>query len=203
MRMLTGLRRETGRYLQLSGGVFLTGVDHRACGDGGTLRQAVAAALDEGRTLGATLDGSFRCAPELLRREAAGRRAPTPGNTGVIRWHAELSGTMTELSPGNLHALLGGGTETGQGGLTRLTPGGAPGMTDGLCWVGDTGGGLAVIALDRAVNTGGLTLRFGGEREGRIPFTLEAWQRSDDGEMPPFAVLLLEENGEDEESAAE
>lgn len=194
--MLTAMTDRTPAHLQLGEGVFLTGVDRRACPDGPSLRRAVTLALAEGRTLGMTRrGGSFLCRPELLRREEAGHRQPDRDNTAVIRWQAELRGVMSEVTPETAAYLLGGRTEA-QDGVTAITPGRTPGHIHGLCWAGDLGDGLVCICLDEAVCETGMQLRFAPGQAGELPFRFTAVQTDPAETEPPFSVLILEEGAD-------
>lgn len=195
--MLTGLRPESMRHLQLGEGVFLEGFDPSALTSCQALADTLALRLEDGKgVLGATVGVSvFRCVPRLRCLEAGGLRAPTPGNMVNDGWTVRLTGTLREFSPDNLQRVLPGAyaQAQGEGLLLRVASTLRPGdFLPQLCWVGHTGGGLMLIELTHVLNTAGAVWSFVPRGEGTLPFVFEAHtEMEEDAAHAPCRILLF------------
>lgn len=194
--MLNALTPRTASHLQLGAGVFLRGLELPPDVTAETLRTLVARALeDDAMTLGLTTGGGeFRCVPMLRSPAEEARRAPLIDSVLLDGWVVTLSGTMAELTPDNLASAMPGACLERRGRVTELllwTDAVEPLPT--LCWVGDTGAGMALIELTDVINTSGAVFHFAARGEGRMPFQFRAHQRLPGDEYAPCRVLLLEE----------
>ena len=185
------------RSLQLGAGVLLEDFDPAGAGSG-ALREAVLQAReDPERRLGATReDTCFRVTPFLAEHPAEGRRCAALGDSGLQRVEVRLTGTLLEVTPRNLLRLACFGRAARVPGGVRLDMplGGPPVCLRNLCWAGDlSDGGLLVIQLPCAVNTGGITLDSRPGEAGAMPFSFTALAdpRAPE-ETAPFAIWLME-----------
>ncbi len=193
--ILTPMRPDALRHVQLGAGIFLTGLDLDGAASAAQLREQVADALRQDRgVLGLTRGGgSLQCKPVLRHTQADGLRLPTPETTFVDGWQVTLSGTLVELRPETLALTLPGASVTAEGRKTtlRLLPDLNPGaFVPRLVWVGDTLGGLMAVELRNALCTSGCRLTFGDRKEAALPFTFEA--HADSQAEVPVRVVFLE-----------
>lgn len=195
--MLTGFHAGTPCHMLLGEGLFLRDFDCGAADNADELRGLIAdAILDGTRMLGATRGGgSFSCQPMLHQLDAdAMRTASAPGmvNDG---WQVRMTGTLLEVTPTNLAALLPGARIRQKGRMTTLTV--QTDLTEGdflprLCWIGDTPRGFVLIELTCALNIAGAVLTFQEHGESELPFVFQAHRPGwEDGEAP-FRILFFE-----------
>lgn len=193
--MITGLSPLTFARMQLNAGVFLREFDYSACADVQALRTALASALeDESKRIGATRGGgTFECIPQMREIEADGKRFDFVGSTVLDGWTVRMTGTLLEIVPQNLALVIGAADVTGE--TNRRT---VRARTDllardyikSLVWVGDTGGGFLLIALQNALSTAGATFTFADRGEGTLPFEFRAHMADVQGTgHAPFEIL--------------
>ena len=200
--MLKGLRKSSFSQIQLNAGVFLRDVDWRSAADASELKQLIAAAMeDPHHALGLTRSGgSFTCKPTVRYMEADGLRSDTVGATLCDRWEVRLSGTMLEMTPENMALCLACAETEETAAGTRLTSRGE--LTEASCipsllWVGSmAGGGLLLIELKNALNTGGVSLDFRDRGEGTLPFSFLAHADADDDALPFEIFFMKKGDGE-------
>ena len=193
--MLTTLTDRTVGNLQLGAGAFLLGLDLDAAATATALREQIAEALErDDQTLGMTTGGGwFRCTPALRSTGEEARRPPTVGDTLLDGWVVTLSGTMVELTPEHVSAVLPGSRVSRTGRVAELT---LPGLLSPedylprLCWVGDTSRGLVAIELTGAMNVAGAAFHFVERGEGTVPFEFRAHQEQPGGDAPCRVVFL-------------
>lgn len=180
--MITGLRPETFKNLQLNAGVFLRNFSYSAVKDKDELETAILAALEAGgdKILGATIGGgSFQCTPSIRQIEADGMRYPIVGSTVNDMWTVKLTGTMKECRPQNFKDALicADMTTNTAGNITTLKVRTDIKVSDyipSLCWVGDTSRGFVMIDLLNALNLTGANFTFTDKGEGTLPFEFQA-----------------------------
>lgn len=198
--MITGLRPDTFRNLQLNAGVFLVNFDADAHTDAAALEDAILAALEDGANiLGATIGGgTFAAEPSIRQIEADGMRYPIIGSTVNDMWTVKLSTTLKEVTPDNFkRALIACDMDTSKENVTVLTV-----RTDiqesdyipTLCWVGDTSKGFVMIELSNALNLSGASFTFTDKGEGTLPVEFQG-HVSDLSKMDhaPFRVIFFDE----------
>lgn len=197
--MITPLRTETYKNLQLNAGAFLYGFDYSTYTDATALRTALATALqDETKILGATRGGgTFVVTREMREPDVDGKRYSFKGGRFADSMDAHLGGTLVEIHPGVMAKVIAGGESTTSGNVTTVKAHTAITDTDyidKLVWVGDmSDGGLILIALKNALNTNGLTLTFTDKGEGTIPFEFHAHQDVvEDYDYAPFEIVFLD-----------
>lgn len=196
--MINTLTERTVGSLQLGAGAFLLALDLDGAATARELRERIADALeDDERTLGMTTGGGwFRCVPALRSPGEEHRRPPTAGETLLDGWVVTLSGTLVELTPAHLAAVLPGARISRTGRVTELTLSGALPTAEALprlCWVGDTTGGLVAIELTGAMNVAGAAFHFVERGEGSVPFEFRAHQAAPGASETPCRVLFLED----------
>lgn len=198
--MITGLRPETFRNLQLNAGVFLINFNADTYTDAATLEDGILAALEDGTNiLGATIGGgTFSAEPSIRQIEADGMRYPIIGSTVNDLWTVKLSTTLKEVTPDNFkRALISCDMDTSKENVTVLTV-----RTDiqesdyipTLCWVGDTSKGFVMIELSNALNLSGASFTFTDKGEGTLPVEFRG-HVSDLSKMDhaPFRVIFFDE----------
>ena len=193
--MLTTLTDRTVGSLQLGAGAFVLGLDVDGATSATELREQIAEALaQDDQTLGMTTGGGwFRCVPALRSPGEEHRRPPTVGETLVDGWVVTLSGTMVELTPEHIAAVLPGSRVNRTGRVAEMTLTGGLDPEDylpRLCWVGDTSRGLVAIELTGALNVAGAAFHFVERGEGTVPFEFRAHQEHPAGEVPCRVVFL-------------
>lgn len=180
--MLSAWTEQSVGHLQLGAGVFLIGLQWRDADSAQTLRERIAEALEtDGMTLGLTKGGGwFRCVPMLRHPGEEAGRPPAVDDALLDGWVATLSGTMVEVSPEHLAAVMPGARLQKKGRVATLT---LPDRLEPeaylpqLCWVGDTAQGLMLIELTGAMNVQGAAFRFVERGEGTLPFEFRAHGR--------------------------
>lgn len=196
--MITGIHNATFDNLQLNAGAFLRDFDHTKYKGVDELKAAIAALLEsnDGTLLGMTQGGgTFQCSPTIRNIEGDGLRAPFIGSTVNDGWTVKLTGTLKEITPGNLKdALLSADHETvGQVTTVKVrTSIKKDDYISSMVWVGDTARGMMLIALKNVLNIAGATFTFTDKGEGTIPFEFQAHQ--DDAvnqEFAPCEVVFL------------
>ena len=190
--------------LQLGAGVLLENFDPAACGDAAAMRTGILRAMgDPTRRLGATREGTcFRVQPRLAEHRQAGARCDALGDRGLAGVEVSLSGTLVEVTARNLFRLacFGRAVRVAGGVRVDMPLSAPPASLRNLCWAGDlSDGGLLVIQLPRALNTGGITL---GSRDGEVGtmpfcFTGQA-EPCAAAETAPFAIWLMEPAAEEQ-----
>lgn len=198
--MTTGIHNETFKNLQLNAGAFLRDFDYDSYTTVAALKEAIAGliATNDGTLLGMTQGGgTFQCTPDMRNIEGDGLRAAFVGGTVNDGWTVKLTGTLKEITPGNMaDSLISADKET-TGNVTKITV-----RTDikdedyisNLVWVGDTARGLMLIALKNVLNIAGATFTFTDKGEGTIPFEFQAHQAdATNQEYAPCEVIFLDE----------
>lgn len=196
--MVTGLRSETFKRLQLNAGAFLIGFEYKTIADAAALKTAIAAALkDDTKTLGATRGGgTFECTPEVRNIEADGKRYEFVGSTVFDSWTVRMTGTLMEVTADNFKRVLSAADiakAEGKKTITVRTDIAPADYLPSLVWVGDTSEGFVLIALKNALNTTGANLTFTDKGEGTLPFEFHAHQDSvEDSETAPFEIVYFD-----------
>ena len=199
--MITGLRPETFKNLQLNAGVFLKNFDYSAIETVEAMKTAVLDALDAGENiLGATIgDGSFQMTPTTRQIEANGMRYPIVGSTVNDMWTVKLTGTMKECRPQNFKdALICADMTTNDAGTVTTikvrTDIKESDYIPKLCWVGDTSRGFVLIDLENALNLTGANFTFTDKGEGSLPFEFQAHAADlASMEYAPVSVVFFDE----------
>ena len=198
--MITGLRPETFKHLQLNAGLFLVGFQYDTATSAEQLKTAIASFIEAGTgVIGATTgDGTFVCKPEIRNIEANGMRAPFVGSTVNDGWTVTMTGTMKEITPENMaRALISADviTPDGKTGVKQVKLRNEIKASDyipSLCWVGDTSEGYMLIELKNALNIAGATFTFKDKGEGELPFEFQAHQGSvSDSEYAPCVIVYF------------
>ncbi len=194
--MLTSLRKDTYRHLQLGPGMFLKNFPWENAQTAEELKSLLAEALLSGEYLiGATRGGgTFQCKPEIRRIDADGSRYADKSATLNDCWTVKLTGTLMEITPEGFASALMGAEVTTEGSITTLrvkTDLGENSFIPRLCWVGDTSQGFALIELKNALNVAGVTFSFGDKGEGTLPFEYQAHTDGED-DYAPFSLVFLE-----------
>lgn len=196
--MVTGLRSETFKRLQLNAGAFLIGFEYKQIADATALKTAIATALkDDTKTLGATRGGgTFECTPEVRNIEADGKRYEFVGSTVFDSWTVRMTGTLMEVTADNFKRVLSAADiakAEGKKTITVRTDIAPADYLPSLVWVGDTSEGFVLIALKNALNTTGANLTFTDKGEGTLPFEFHAHQDSvEDSETAPFEIVYFD-----------
>lgn len=196
--MITGLRPDTFKNLQLNAGVFLINFDYSAIADASALETAILEALEDGTgILGATRGGgTFTCTPEVRNIEADGKRYEFVGSTIFDSWTVSMTGTLLEVNADNFRRVLSSADIT-----TAANKKTAKIRTDidatkdyisSLVWVGDTSEGMVLISLKNALNVSGANFTFADKGEGTLPFEFHAHQNSvADMEYAPCEIIFF------------
>lgn len=198
--MITAVRTQTFKNLQLNAGAFLVGFDYSTIKSLSALKTALATALaDESKTLGATRGGgTFTAAPEARNIEADGKRYEFKGSTVFDSWSISMTGTLIEITPENMQRILATADVTGDASSGIKTIRVRTDVKDddylsSVVWVGDTSKGAMLIKLENALNTAGATLTITDKGEGTLPFEFYAHQSSvEDSEYAPFEIVYLD-----------
>lgn len=198
--MLTGLRKETFKNLQLNAGVFLVDFDYDEASTAEALASAVAAAIaDPEKCLGATIGGgTFVATPEERQIEVDGMRYPVIGSTVYDSWDIRMTGTMKEVTAQNMKRAMSSADVQTSGKVTTITMRTATKDEDyipNLVWVGDTSEGYMLIDLENALNVAGVNMTFTDKGEGSLPFEFRAHKSMDDllnNEAAPVKVVFFE-----------
>lgn len=197
--MITPLRSDTFKNLQLNAGAFLMNFEYDTYTDATALRTALKTALaDETKILGATRGGgTFVVSSEIREPDVDGKRYRFKGGAFVDSVDAYLGGTLVEIRADNLAKVLATGDVTTSGEKKILTMHTAIQESDyitNLCWIGDrSDGGLTLIGLKNALNNNGLTLTFADKDEATMPFEFHAYQdQVEDYDEAPFTVIFFD-----------
>lgn len=201
--MITGLRPDTFKNLQLNAGAFLLNFDHASYEDASALETAVLAALEAGTDiLGATRGGgSFQCTPEVRNIEADGKRYEFKGSTIFDSWTVMLTTTLLEVNADNMQRVLASADveETATTKKTvkiRTSIDATKDYIENLTWVGDTSEGLVLISLKNALNTSGLNFTFTDKGESTMPVEFHAHQESvQDMQYAPCEIVFFSKAG--------
>lgn len=201
--MITGLRPDTFKNLQLNAGAFLLNFDHTEYEDAGALETAVLAALEAGTDiLGATRGGgSFQCTPEVRNIEADGKRYEFKGSTIFDSWTVMLTATLLEVNADNMHRVLASAdventATTKKTVKIRTSIDATKDYIENLTWVGDTSEGLVLISLKNALNTSGLNFTFTDKGESTMPVEFHAHQESvQDMQYAPCEIVFFSKAG--------
>lgn len=197
--MVTGLRADTFKNLQLNAGVFLKNFTFASATDADSLESLILAALEAGTgVLGATRGGgTFECTPEIRNIEADGMRYQFKGSTVNDLWTIKLTTTLIEITPDNFADALMCVDKTATGKKTTLkvrTDIKPSDYIDNLCWVGDTSEGLVLINLLNALNLNGATFTFTDKGEGTLPVEFQAHQADlTDQSHAPFEIIFFDQ----------
>lgn len=198
--MITGLRPDTFKNLQLNAGAFLLNFDHTDYEDADALETAVLAALEAGTDiLGATRGGgSFQCTPNVRNIEADGKRYEFKGSTIFDSWTVMLTTTLLEVNAGNFRRVLASAdaedtAATKHTVRIRTSIDAAQDYIENLTWVGDTSEGLVLISLKNALNTTGLNFTFTDKGESTMPVEFHAHQESvQDMQYAPCEIVFFD-----------
>lgn len=199
--LTTALRAETFDNLQLNAGVFLKNFTITGSGaptTAGALKTALATAISNGNSLGATRGGgSFNVAKQRRTPDIDGIRYPFKKGEFVDSCDAYLSGTLVEATPENFKLALASATMTKTGNVTTIKMRTMPDDEDyltNLVWVGDLADGrLVCIELLNALNTADLQFTFTDKNEGTMGVEFHAHQDDvDDYDEAPFTVYFFD-----------
>ena len=136
--------------------------------------------------------GSFRAIPLVRNIWEGARRTASADATLLDGWKVSLASHFTRVKPDTISALLPWAWSEQRGRITTLS---APEATLGvtvfpkISWIGETSSGLALIDLQNAAHTIGLSLTFLPGDGGAAPFELRAHSSGSDA---PFAITFLE-----------
>lgn len=197
--MVTPLRADAYKNLQLNAGVFLIDFDWSTYTSASALKTAITAVMTSTpeKTLGVTRGGgTFVVNPEMRQAEVDGVRYRFVGDTFVDSVDAVLTTTLLETTPGNIARVLGPATPTTSGQKTTIkmrTRLQDSDYIENLCWVGDINDGrLILIGFKNALNTAGMNMTFTDKGEATMPVEFHAFQGSvEDYDEPPFEVIVL------------
>lgn len=197
--MVSPIREEAFKNLQLDAGIFVVGLDYSGITDATALETAIEDLLDDSSSiLGITRGGgTFTVTRDMRTPEVDGMRYPFKGADFVDSIDAYLSGTLLEVNPDNFERLLGTGTAATSGKKTTITMRTAidpdTDYIDKLAWIGAlSDGGLVMIELDNAFNTADFNLTFTDKGEGTMTFEFHARQASvTDYDNAPFRVVFF------------
>ena len=198
--LTTALRADTFDNLQLNAGVFLKNFTLSGTGAPttvATLKTAIATAIGNGNTLGATRGGgSFNVTRERRTPDIDGLRYPFVGGEFIDSSDAYLSTTLVEATPENFALALGSVEKTTSGSVTTIKMNTAIDDADyltNLVWVGDLADGrLVCIELLNALNTADLQFTFTDKNEGTMGVEFHAHQAEvDDYDQAPFQVIFF------------
>lgn len=198
MAMITGLRPDTFKRIQLNAGAFLMNFDYSKATDAKTLRQAITEAIRGEKTtvLSATRGGGkFTMTPSIRNIEADGKRMEFVGSTINDGYTAQITGTFLEFTEETFVALGGVITNTNTNTIKEIrfpTSFEEDMYIPSLVWVGDMGdNGVLLIDLSNALNTSGVSFTFTDKGEGTMPFTFVAHAKDlDDSDYAPVKVLI-------------
>ncbi len=198
--MVTGLNNNSAQRFQLNAGIFLKNFDYSSAENAEDLLTLIAAAADDSDyALGATTGGgSFQCTPTIRQIEADGMRAPVVGSTVNDGWVIKLTGTMKEITDGNLKDALISADVTTDGDVKTITVRDVIEDTDyidNLCWIGDRNdGAFVLIEIENALNLTGANFTFTDKGEGSLPFEFQAHKKTVTGSTnAPCKVLIISE----------
>ena len=145
--------------------------------------------------------GSFVVNQETRQTEADGVRYRFKGDTVVDSVDAQLTGTLLELTPGNLKRVLAGtakktllpavNTKIVHQTYTSLRVRNP--YLKHLTWVGDLlDGRYVMIHFNWAMNTSGMNLTFTDKGEATMPFEFHAFQAQvEDYNVAPFDISFF------------
>lgn len=196
--MITGLRPDSFKKMQLNAGVFIKNFDYSTATDSATLFALINAALAAGTSLvGATSGGGeFVAEPEIRKIEADGMRSPIIGSQVNDGWTVKLTGTMKEITPQNFADNLMSATKTVSGKKTtielrnQITD---DDYIDSLVWIGDTSAdGFVLIDLKNALNLIGTTFTFTDKGEGTMPFEFTAHDDTLGATVAPCKIVFFD-----------
>lgn len=196
--MITGLRPDSFKKMQLNAGAFIKNFDYSTATDSATLLALVNAAITAGTNLlGATSGGGeFVAKPEIRKIEADGMRSPIIGSQVNDGWTVKLTGTMKEITPQNFADNLMSATKTVSGKKTtielrnQITD---DDYIDSLVWIGDTSAdGFVLIDLKNALNLIGTTFTFTDKGEGTMPFEFTAHDDTLGATVAPCKIVFFD-----------
>lgn len=196
--MITGLRQKTYDNLQLNAGVLLYNFDYASCADADALETAILALLEANTNVfGATRGGgTFDCTPTYREIEADGKRGAWKGSSLMDDLPVKLTGTLLEVTPGNVARLLASADTTVSGKVTTVKARTSVKKTDyltNIVWIGDTSQGFCLIAIKNPLNTAGLKLTFTDKGEGTMAFEFTGHAESlSDTDYAPFEILFFD-----------
>lgn len=198
--MLTSIRPDTFRQILLGAGILFTRLDHHGITTCAALRERMQAAMDQPGALLGTTKGpaEIHIKPMYHQLSINDLRTPTAGALRVDGWTVRVTGTLAEVSPRTLAALLPFAQVSQGEQCSRLSlshqPAGASAIPC-LTWVGDLGMGLMVVDIPQAVNTLGVELKLNPQGEGTIPFSfLGQLTLQEDGAAAPCAIHFFQED---------
>lgn len=196
--MMTPLRTEAYKNLQLNAGAFLVNFDWSTYTSATALRTAALAALaNPEKSLGVTRGGgTFVVNQEMRQAEVDGVRYRFVGDTFVDSVDAQLTTTLLEVTPGNLTRILGPADATTSGQKTTIimrTRIGEDDYLENLCWIGDLADGrLILIGFKYALNTAGMNMTYTDKGEATMPVEFHAFQGSvEDYDTAPYEIVIL------------
>lgn len=199
--LTTALRADTFDNLQLNAGVFLKNFTIEGTGaptSAGALKTALATAIANGDSLGATRGGgNYNVTRERRTPDIDGMRYPFVGGEFVDSADAYLASTLVEATPENFVLALGAATKATSGNVTTITINTAYQDSDyleNLVWVGDLADGrLVCIVLYNALNTADLQFTFTDKNEGTLGVEFHAHQAAvDDYDEAPSKVIFFD-----------
>ena len=202
--MITALRPETFKRLQLNAGAFLRDFDYSSATDAKSLRALITTAIreDANKALGATRGGgTFTMTPTVRNIEVDGKRGEFVGSTINDGYACNMTGTFLEFHENTLTAM--GGKLVTEGAKPNVKQIRFPTAFDegmyipSLVWVGDMGdGNVLLIDLKNALNTAGVSFTFTDKGEGTLPFTFVAHGGDvDDIDYAPADVYIYSNAG--------
>lgn len=184
--MVTGVRPDSFKNLELNSGVFLKNFSYAEYADKDALEEAILSVLTGGVETGAVAlgatsgGGSFQCTPTIRQIELDGMRAPIIGSTVNDMWTVKLTTTLKEITPQNMADALICADVTTAGKLTTVRVRNAIEAGDyieNICWVGDLSDGrLVLIEIANALNLTGANFTFTDKGEGSLPVEFQAHQ---------------------------
>ena len=176
MEMVTPIRAETFENLVFDSGILLKNFDYSSATDAASLAALIKTARESGEgLLGATKGGiNPQTSFEFWEPELDGMRMSFVGAKHLSKADCMISGTLVEMTPGNVRDVLGLADATTEGGVTTVQP--RFSISEGdyiehIVWIGNLGmDGLYLVDLRNALCTVGLNTQTTDKDVGTLPF---------------------------------
>lgn len=208
--LLTPLRNDTLKKLQLNAGILIKNLKIVAGADGApvnatALRTLIAAIIagtdqtDSGTILGATRGGgTFTVTRDMRTPDIDGMRYRFKGGNFVDAVDAYISTTLVEMTQDNLIDILGATVDSASSAtykqfLQQPTVIPVAAYLGNVAWVGEiSDGSLICIVLKNAINTADFNLTFADKNEGTLAVEFHACQEQvTDYDYAPYNIIYL------------
>lgn len=176
MENMTPIREETFRNLVFDAGILLKNFDYSSATDAESLAALVKTAKDSGAgLLGATKGGvNPQTNFEFWSPELDGKRMAFKGEKRLSNADCMISGTLVEMTPGNVRDVLALADQSGEGSVVTVQPRFSikdGDYLDSVVWIGNLGSdGLYLVELKNALCTKGLSTQTTDKDVGTLPF---------------------------------